>query len=466
MFKHKTSKLKYLSNVKTLDELHHNHLEKINKKKNELPQKKRKLDELNQLLNSMENNGEIQSTSDIKIKSNIRCQIQSLNQEIRKIEDNSEVMEYISKAGDLLVNYYNITSGAYYNSIDNYNDNENDITKYNDTELIDFTDTVVDNNSTEKENTGIYISDRLKYLNKLSQSTRKVKKPVKKRRIIHDTSAGKSILNFLPISKGCNSDKTSIIPEDTNMLVSRAALQDKYLMLVDKNYACDKIKNDKVIYCNECKEKRNIIIEKILCQSDGCYVCKKCGETEHIIMESETPSHKELSNEKQKYPYKKINHLREKLNQFQSKESADVPEDICNIVRNDLRKKRIRFENCIPPEVKSILKKHRLTNYYEHLQQIYCKISGTVPITLSRDTEETVINMFQAMQESFRRHCPVDRSNFLSYSYVLNKIFRILDMKEHAKYFGLLKSKEKLREQDIIWKKICKDMDWKFYSSF
>jgi hypothetical protein len=39
-------------------------------------------------------------------------------------------------------------------------------------------------------------------------------------------------------------------------------------------------------------------------------------------------------------------------------------------------------------------------------------------------------------------------------------------MNEHAKYFNLLKSKEKLREQDFIWKKICTDMQWKFHSSF
>jgi hypothetical protein len=183
-------------------------------------------------------------------------------------------------------------------------------------------------------------------------------------------------------------------------------------------------------------------------------------------MESELPSHKELANEKQKYPYKKINHLKEKLNQFQSKESADVPDDICAIVRSDLRKMGLNPKNTTPPLIRKILKKHKWTNWYEHLQQIYCKVSGNKPITLSSDIEEAIINMFQAMQESFRFHCPKKRSNFLSYSYVLNKIFRILHMPEHAKYFGLLKSKEKLRDQDLIWSKICKDMQWDFYSSF
>jgi hypothetical protein len=69
------------------------------------------------------------------------------------------------------------------------------------------------------------------------------------------------------------------------------------------------------------------------------------------------------------------------------------------------------------------------------------------------------------MQESFQKYCPRHRSNFLSYSYVLNKLFRIVGLEKHSRFFGLLKSKEKLRDQDAIWAKICKDMKWKFFSS-
>jgi len=158
--------------------------------------------------------------------------------------------------------------------------------------------------------------------------------------------------------------------------------------------------------------------------------------------------------------------LKEKLNQFQSKENADIEQYVYDIITKDLKKRRIKAENTTPPIIKNILKKYRLTDYYEHLQQIYCKVSGATPVTLSRDTEDTIINMFQSMQEAFMKHCPKTRSNFLNYSYVLNKMFRILNMPNHAKYFPLLKSKDKLREQDAIWERICTDMGWKFHSSF
>ncbi len=67
--------------------------------------------------------------------------------------------------------------------------------------------------------------------------------------------------------------------------------------------------------------------------------------------------------------------IKEKLNQFQSKESADIPDNICLIIKSDLRKMRIREDQCTPLDIKKILKNHRLTPYYENLQQIYCKIS-------------------------------------------------------------------------------------------
>jgi hypothetical protein len=461
-FKHKPSKLKYLSNVQTLDELHRSHLAKFDESVKTLPQKKQKLSELTKQLEKLEKSPEIQSPDDIKNKANLKSEIRILEDEINKSSGNSEVLEYISKAGDLLINYYSITCGIYYNVEDGGNTNNTNKSNFkktaseNDIEVdtVDISEMEPVAAKSANSDSGFHISDKLKHLNQLSQKNRKVKKPVKKRRLVQESSSARSILQFLPVDKSQETEPAN------QTIMNRATLQDKYLMLVDKTYACEKSKVDNVIYCSQCK------IEKILIQAEGRYVCRVCGETEITSTESETPNHKEMSSEKQKYPYKKSNHLKEKLNQFQSKESADVPDEICYIIRNELKKKRIREENCIPPDIRSILKKHRLTSYYEHLQQIYCKISKSEPITLSREIEEKILNMFQAMQESFHRHCPSNRSNFLSYSYVLNKLFRILGMKEHAKYFGLLKSKEKLREQDIIWNKICKDMGWPFHSSF
>ena len=55
--------------------------------------------------------------------------------------------------------------------------------------------------------------------------------------------------------------------------------------------------------------------------------------------------------------------------------------------------------------------------------------------------------------------------HFLSYSYVLYKFAELLCEDDLLPHLSLLKSHEKLHAQDVIWKNICKDLNWEFYPS-
>ena len=63
------------------------------------------------------------------------------------------------------------------------------------------------------------------------------------------------------------------------------------------------------------------------------------------------------------------------------------------------------------------------------------------------------------------KNCPPTRKNFLSYSYVLHKFCELLEYDHLLPYFTLLKSREKLQQQDKIWKDICKDLQWQYIPS-
>ena len=202
------------------------------------------------------------------------------------------------------------------------------------------------------------------------------------------------------------------------------------------------------------------------------YVCTQCGDTDRVVVESEMPNHKDGSSvEKQRFPYKRQNHLSECLNQFQAKESTEIPADVYEAVINELKFQRL-FEDLKTIKytkqkiiIKTILKRLRFQAYYEHVPFIISKITKKPPPTITRDIEEKVKQMFKNAQEPFKKHCPGDRINFLNYSYVLNKIFKILDMVDIADCFNLLKSRDKLRSQDVVWKKICDELDWQFHPS-
>jgi hypothetical protein len=73
--------------------------------------------------------------------------------------------------------------------------------------------------------------------------------------------------------------------------------------------------------------------------------------------------------------------------------------------------------------------------------------------------------MFKEIQVPFLKHSPLYRKNFLSYSYVIHKFIQILEKDEYLKFFPLLKSRDKLHQQEQIWKNICIDLGWKFIRS-
>jgi len=50
----------------------------------------------------------------------------------------------------------------------------------------------------------------------------------------------------------------------------------------------------------------------------------------------------------------------------------------------------------------------------------------------------------------------------LNYYYTVYKLCELLNQDEFLPYFPLLKDKEKMIEQDEIWKKICEELDWEF----
>ena len=145
---------------------------------------------------------------------------------------------------------------------------------------------------------------------------------------------------------------------------------------------------------------------------------------------------------------------------FQAVESENVPEKMYGIIKRDLWKRRIRCDGVFttgsmptPTNIMEILKNNKLTKYYNNIQQIYCGVTGAAPPSLTSEEEEVIVQMFKEVERSYGEY--INRYNYFSYSYVLNKILRILKKEEHAKYFKLLKCRWKLRKYDNIWRKIC-----------
>jgi hypothetical protein len=242
--------------------------------------------------------------------------------------------------------------------------------------------------------------------------------------------------------------------------INKKELLDEYLRKVDKNYT-PKLKVDTCIHqCSQCN------VEMVLYLSDGIQICQKCGLEQQLLIESEKPSFKDPPLEAVFFSYKRINHFNELLAQFQAKESTEIPEEVYSIILGEIKKERIsNLQDLSTEKIKKYLKKNGLTKYTDHVAHILYKINGVPPPQLSKDLEDKLRLMFKEIQGPFMEVCPNDRKNLLNYSYVLHKFFELLELDDFKKHFPLLKDREKLYHTEMVWKKICEKLGWKFIKS-
>lgn len=220
---------------------------------------------------------------------------------------------------------------------------------------------------------------------------------------------------------------------------------------------------DQTVISEHC-ERCNISREELT--DEGILVCPKCGSEEYMMVVSDFPSFRDPPKERNNYAYKKINHLNEILNQFQAKESTIIPDEVMHEVICEIKKRRIQnVAELTEKDMREILKKLNRSKYYEHATHILSRLNGNPPPTITPEIEEKVRAMFQEIQAPFLLYCPDDRTNFLSYSYILFKFFELLELDEYKVYFPLLKSRDRLIQHDQIWKKICDYLKWEFIQS-
>jgi hypothetical protein len=242
----------------------------------------------------------------------------------------------------------------------------------------------------------------------------------------------------------------------------REVLLEKYLQRVDPEHAKTAVMSfeDPHGMCETCEK------EMTFSANEALFFCDGCGHQEFVLIDSDKPSYKDPPREVTYYAYKRINHFNEWLAQFQAKESTEIPEDIFQAILEEMKKERITNTDVMKPvKIREILKKLKCTNFYEHVPYILNRINGKTAPIMSREVEERLRFMFKEIQSSFIKHCPKNRSNFLSYSYVLYKFCELLELDDYLQCFPLLKNRDKLYNQDKIWEKICTDLHWQFIRS-
>jgi hypothetical protein len=262
------------------------------------------------------------------------------------------------------------------------------------------------------------------------------------------TNKSKLVNNFFKIKE--DNETHNIIQNDNKNIVLKylTNVSDDFLDINNFVYPTD--------ICQTCYKGELIPLE-----DDGLMVCNICSRSIPYLVENEKPSYKEPPKEVCFYAYKRINHFKEIIAQFQGKETTQIPEDVIENIKLQIKKERIEISQITNAKTKEILKKLGYNKYYEHIPFIKEKL-GIKPPIMSPELEDTLYNLFTELQTPYSKFCPDDRTNFLNYYYTAYKLCELLGEDKYLPDFPMLKDPEKRMEQDIIWKKICQDLDWEF----
>ena len=264
--------------------------------------------------------------------------------------------------------------------------------------------------------------------------------------------------------KYANGEVNGLLERANHMIeIATESLQDdiidEYMSNISDSYQTKK-KTHKTDKCKICKSNMLYTL------TNSELICRQCGYTEEIIINSEKTSYKDPPGEVSYFAYKRINHFNEWLAQFQAKESTEIPDTVYRDIHYEIEKNINLNIRCITrPQVRGILKKLEYNKYYEHIPHIINILTGKKAPSLTQQEEEHLRSLFKEIQIPFSNNCPEGRKNFLSYSYVLHKFCELLEYDYLLPNFPLLKSREKLLQQDKIWRLICHDLHWQYIPS-
>jgi hypothetical protein len=273
------------------------------------------------------------------------------------------------------------------------------------------------------------------------------------------------------LKNGVHTDNGEIMTVEQELYklnIDKNLLIDNYYSIVDPNYTNFKFKNTLSNLCANCNEPVEDIDEE-------SYVCSNCGACDSGTYITRELSYKQQQEQdyRPQFKYEKESHLIDHLKRFSARENKTIPPEVIDAVLAESKKNRVtNLNDLTESKVKVFLKNRKLNDYYDNVISIINRINKRPPFILTSEIENKIKIMFQQIQVPFEKYRPPSRKNMISYNYLLFQFFLILGLPEFSKYFILLKSQEKLRQQDILFKKIVDDLaesdksiNWVFHAT-
>ena len=190
--------------------------------------------------------------------------------------------------------------------------------------------------------------------------------------------------------------------------------------------------------------------------NEQCYECGVFYEKQEFVVT-------DLRNYKVKHKriYKRLDHFKEVLCQFQGKEGKHIPPELLAGIKDNIAKDR---DSITLLDIKQSLRRLKLNKYVENIHYIQHILAGTALPYIRREAEDKMVRLFKQIERvygSTRQRVNFPRNSFLNYYYVVYKLLESLQP-ELLHRVPLLKTSLRLKQHDTLWRDICEELDWAF----
>lgn len=202
-------------------------------------------------------------------------------------------------------------------------------------------------------------------------------------------------------------------------------------------------------------------VPRVLHEAEATAVCTVCGDVvTHQDEDVAAADHAFLRTSvknRERYAYKRVTHFRLWLERVQGLDY--VPPNVVADVRRVVSQYPIARVG--PGRMRSVLKELGHTAYFNSIPAIRWQLYAVAPFRLTPSQRADIESMFHDIEASFTR-VRGDRTNMLSYSFLLRRMLELLDIDATFDDIKELKHEVKAREVDDLWRLICDDLGFPY----
>lgn len=270
--------------------------------------------------------------------------------------------------------------------------------------------------------------------------------------------------SFIGKKKEDDNDELMIVVEDfTNNIKSifpESILQNIFKDNFKNTYKTFSKNTDN--YCENCNNYK---------QNNTCYLCGNNTDEGDCLL----TSYDDIGriNVNKQFTYEKRCHFRDTMNQYQGKQNKQIPSNVLEALYTFIDKEGLcdkkkddkidRYKKVKKSHIREFLKSTGYAHHYEDLQLIYSIITGNkCPCITSY--EKQLYEDFESLTLAFLSVPNVKRDNFLNSHYVLRQLLLKQGVTVPYEDLNYLKTPNRLREHDEIYKTCCNILNWNFRS--